>query len=165
MADKGRVLVVDDDETISRLVHTVLEEAGMEVETANCGFAGIKKLKESSFDLLITDIKMPDITGIELLKIARTVDNDMQTIVVTAFASLENAVEALRLGAHDFILKPFENMDILVEVVKKALEKHRLLRQNKILLNSLKETNDRLDNENKHLKEQLDAIMKKLKGK
>ena len=122
-----RILVVDDEEVVCRFLKRVLDGADHEVEVCHGGPEAIARLEETSFDLVITDLKMPGVGGIGVLRKAKELDPLCEVIVVTAYASVESAVEVMKLGAYDYIGKPF-NVDRIRIVVDKALEKRRLLR-------------------------------------
>ncbi|MBP1603944.1 MAG: zraR 22, partial [Acidobacteria bacterium] len=111
-----RVLVVDDERSMRELLEIVLRREGYDVLTADNGRAALSTLEHQPVDLLISDIKMPDMSGVDVLRAARGMDPDMLAIMITAFASTETAVEALRLGAHDYISKPFKVDELKLRV-------------------------------------------------
>lgn len=123
----ARILVVDDDEVECRVLKSLLVGAGHHVESCLRGQEAIAKLKEAPFDLVITDLRMPDVDGLDILRKAKELDPFCEVIIITAYASVESAVEVMRLGAYDYISKPF-NIDEISIVVDKALEKRRLVR-------------------------------------
>ncbi len=129
---KARVLVVDDERSMRELLAIVLKREGHEVVTAENGQTAVATLEREPIDLLICDIKMPDMSGVEVLRAAKAVDRDIVAIMVTAFASTETAVEAMRLGACDYLSKPFD-VDELKMKVREKLES-RTLRQENVLL-------------------------------
>jgi len=133
-ADKrtARILVVDDERSMRELLAIVLRREGYEVVLAENGRGAIAALERESFDLLISDIKMPDMSGVEVLKAAKQQDPDVLGIMITAFASTETAVEAMRLGACDYLSKPFD-VDLLKMKVREKVE-NRQLRQENVLL-------------------------------
>jgi two-component system response regulator PilR (NtrC family) len=135
----GRLLVVDDERSMRELLAIVLGREGFEVVVAENGQQAIAELERRPVDLLISDIHMPDMTGLDVLRIARTLNPDLAGIMVTAFASTETAIEALRMGAYDYIHKPF-NVDELKIVVRAALERRQLKRENVLLKRALQET-------------------------
>jgi two-component system cell cycle response regulator len=124
--DFSKILVVDDEEVVCRFLKRVLDGGGHQVEVCRGGREAIEKLEEDSFDLVITDLKMPGVDGIAVLRKAKELDPLCEVVVVTAYASVESAVEVMKLGAYDYISKPF-NVDRIRIVVDKALEKRRLL--------------------------------------
>ena len=132
----ARVLVVDDEPSMRELLEIVLRREGYEVLVAENGGAAVALLERHPFDLLISDIKMPDMSGVDVLRAARGIDPDLIAIMITAFASTETAVEALRLGAHDYISKPFK-VDELKLRVRKALEQRHLQQENLLLKRTL----------------------------
>jgi two-component system response regulator PilR (NtrC family) len=131
-ASRGRVLVVDDERSMRELLSIVLKREHYEVLLAENGAAAIAVLEREPVDLLISDIKMPDMSGVDVLRAAKRIDADMVGIMITAFASTDTAVEALRLGAYDYISKPFD-VEALKAKVRNAIER-RVLRQENVLL-------------------------------
>src|SRR5690349_16816056 len=110
------MLVVDDKASMRHLLEAAFREKGFEVTTASNGADAIKQIKERAFDVIITDFNMPGRTGLDVLKAAKEVTADAQVIVVTAYGTIEIAVEAMRLGARDFIAKPFKLAEIELKV-------------------------------------------------
>jgi len=127
-----RILVVDDERSMRELLAIVLRREGYEVMLAENGRAAIEVLEREPIDLLISDIKMPDMSGVEVLRAAKKADQDVLGIMITAFASTESAVEAMRLGACDYLSKPFD-IDLLKMKVREKIE-NRQLRQENVLL-------------------------------
>jgi two-component system response regulator PilR (NtrC family) len=127
-----RILVVDDERSMRELLAIVLRREGYEVLLAESGKAAIAALEREPIDLLISDIKMPDLSGVEVLRAAKRIDQDILGIMITAFASTETAVEAMRLGACDYLSKPFD-VDLLKMKVREKIE-NRQLRQENVLL-------------------------------
>ena len=103
------ILLADDERSIAVTLRDDLEEAGHQVTVVGDGKSAAEHLSNSKFDLLITDIRMPGMDGIELLKVAKTHDSDIEVIVITGHGTIETAVEAIRHGAYDYVLKPFFN--------------------------------------------------------
>jgi two-component system, NtrC family, response regulator PilR len=134
----GRILVVDDERSMRELLAIVLGREGYDVVVAESGQQALDELERRPVDLLISDIHMPDMTGLEVLRTAKGLNPDLAGIMVTAFASTETAIEALRMGAYDYIHKPF-NVDELKIVVTGALERRRLRRENVLLKRALGE--------------------------
>jgi two-component system response regulator PilR (NtrC family) len=128
----GRILVVDDEPSMRELLQIVLRREGYSVRLAENGRSALASLEKEPADVLISDIKMPDMSGVDVLREAKRLDPDLVGIMVTAFASTETAVEALRLGAYDYLTKPFD-VDELKAKVRNALER-RVLRQENVLL-------------------------------
>ncbi len=128
----AKLLVVDDERSMRELLSIVLRREGYDVTLAENGRAALDYLEARRFDLLVSDIKMPDMTGVDVLRAAKRIDPDILGIMITAFASADTAIEAMRLGAHDYLSKPFD-VDELKIKVRNALEQ-RLLRQENVLL-------------------------------
>jgi two-component system response regulator PilR (NtrC family) len=127
-----RILVVDDERSMRELLSIVLRREGYHVLLAESGAAAIETLEREPVDLLISDIKMPDVSGVEVLRAAKAIDQDVLGIMITAFASTDTAVEAMRLGACDYLSKPFD-IDLLRMKVREKVE-NRQLRQENVLL-------------------------------
>jgi DNA-binding NtrC family response regulator len=132
---KPTILIVDDEPDMLQLLKRSLEpDLNCRVETASTGQEGLQMLGKTAFDLVLADIKMPGMNGLELLQLVKQ-DYPQQTVVMmTAFGQIETAVEAMRSGAYDFITKPFEH-DALVLRLDKALERSRLIQENRQLQN------------------------------
>lgn len=131
-----RILVVEDDESLRRVTQFQLEQAGYQVLTASDGSKALALLEKAPQDLVITDLMMPGISGLELLKRIRADYPETIVILVTAFGSVESAVEAMKIGAYDFITKPI-NPDALILLINRALEHHQLRKEVGILRSSL----------------------------
>jgi diguanylate cyclase (GGDEF)-like protein len=121
-----RILVVDDDEAVCLMLSRALSGAAHIVEMAYGGQEAIDRMRNDSFDLVITDLKMPAIGGVEVLTKAKELDPLSEVIVITGYASVNSAVEVMKLGAYDYISKPF-NLERIRFLVDRALEKRRLL--------------------------------------
>lgn len=119
---KGRILVVEDDETFRSFVQTILEDEGYEVITAEDGLKGLRLLRKESFDLVVTDLKMPGKTGLELFRETKADTNPPLFIFLTAFGRVDEAVSAMKDGAVDFLTKPLDNPDTLITLVNRAIE-------------------------------------------
>jgi len=121
----GKLLVVDDDAGMRRSLAIMLHRQGYAVTEAPGGEEGARAIESEGFDLIIADLKMDRLSGLDILRLARQVRPDAEVILITAFGTVESAVEAMKLGAFDFITKPFRAEEILLRV-RNALEKHRL---------------------------------------
>jgi two-component system response regulator PilR (NtrC family) len=131
-----RVLVVDDEQSMRDMLRIVLRRDGYEVTVARNGTEAVETLRREPFDLLLSDIRMPDRSGVEVLRAAKEVNHDIVAIMMTAFASTDTAVEALRLGANDYFIKPF-SMDELRLKVRHHLDARRLREENARLKRAL----------------------------
>ena len=119
---KGRILLVEDDETFRSFLCTILEDDGHEVKTAEDGVKGLRLLRQESFDLVISDLKMPGKGGLELFRETRNDPNPPQFIFLTAFGKVDEAVAAIKEGAVDFLTKPLADPDTLLVLVDRAIE-------------------------------------------
>jgi len=126
------ILIAEDEQDIRESLSFVLESEGFNVTNTSNGFEAVEKIKSSNFDLLITDILMPKMDGMKLLETSLQISPQTLVIIMTAFASIETAVSALRKGASDYILKPIEFDELLIRVKHLLNQKHLLL-ENKIL--------------------------------
>ncbi len=124
-AEKVKTLVVDDEEIVRSFLIDVLTDEGYQVTAVSSGDEAVKLLTKNDYDLIITDIKMPGTDGMEVLRVAKARDPNQNVIVMTGYASTETAVESMKLGAADYITKPF-NLDQIKIVVAKTLERSRL---------------------------------------
>jgi two-component system response regulator PilR (NtrC family) len=130
MSKRARILIVDDERSIRELLEIVLKKDGFNVTSVRSAVEALTILKSSDFDLIISDIKMPDMTGIDLLRQLRETTFGGQFILLTAFASAETAIQALKMGAFDYILKTENFIEELKLVVYSALENRRLREEN-----------------------------------
>jgi len=131
------VLIIDDEPKILKILGNLFRGEGYEVFTEQDGPGGLECLKRHNIDVIITDLKMPEMSGMEILKKAKEISEDVQIIMITAYGEIPDAVEAMKLGAFDFIQKPFQ-MDNIVTLVNNALRVSRLTRENKLLKSELK---------------------------
>ena len=122
---KGKILIVDDEEGIREILSRYLSKQGYAVVTAQNGKEGIETFKKEEFDLVISDIRMPEMDGVAFLNLIKKSDPDVEVIMVTAYETMESAIESLRKGAYDYIIKPFSIEKIAI-TVEKALEKRQL---------------------------------------
>lgn len=137
MAAKSKILVIDDEKRMCDSIKVLLSNIGYEVDTAENGKVGIEKLQSNSFDLVITDLMMPELDGFAVMKHIKENCPGTLVIVITGYASVESAVRAIRSGAYDYILKPFDFEIIKISVerawdklkLEKELEKTRKLAQ------------------------------------
>lgn len=116
MPEKSRILVVDDEEALRTVLSTELASEGYEVSTAADGGEAIDLVKDNNYDLVLLDIKMPNVDGFEVLKYVKGNKPDVKVIMLTGFADLKNAIESKRLGAEDFVSKPYDLVDLLTTI-------------------------------------------------
>ncbi len=135
---KGTILVVDDDPDIREVLRDRLESLGYGVLTAANGKEGLEFLEKQSPQMVLLDIEMPDMNGLEVLKEIRRRENDVTVVMITAYGTIERAVQAMKEGAYDFVPKPFEP-DHIALIVQKALERERLQRGVEVLTEEVHE--------------------------
>jgi two-component system response regulator HydG len=133
----GKVLVVDDQKNMRATTAIVLRQAGHAVDEAEDGAAAVQRLQQETFDVVLTDLRMPSVDGMEVLRAAQRLTPETQVIVMTAYGTIESAVGAIREGAYDFLAKPFKEDELLLRV-SKALEKRRLLGEVSLLAGELR---------------------------
>ncbi len=135
----GRVLIIDDDQSVLRSCEKALAQGGYELKTAMRGDVALEVLREENFDVVLTDLRLPDTSGLDILKEVKSKSPDTEVIVMTAFGTIEKAVEAVKLGAYDFITKPFETIERLTLSVNKAIERRALITRARVLEETLGE--------------------------
>ena len=133
-----RILVADDNQNMREVLTRVLASEGYDVTTAESAERALDLLNTNHYPLIISDIRMPGMNGIELLQKIRATDSDTQVIIMTKHATLDTAISALRAGAYDYLLKPFEDLSLISTAVGRAVEKIRMAIENKILVQRLK---------------------------
>jgi DNA-binding NtrC family response regulator len=125
-----RILIVDDEIDMLELLELIItDRTEYQVSTTNNPLEVPELLKKDPYDLLITDLRMPDIDGIELIEMVKQVDDQLPFIIITAFGTIESAVEAMRKGAFDYITKPFRQEQILL-TIEKVMKWRRLQKEN-----------------------------------
>ena len=132
-----RILVIDDDDAVRRILNDYLTEEGHEVVCCNNALCGLEEYKRTGFDAVLSDIKMKGMDGMTFLTEVRKLDSEAKVIMITAYGTVENAVEAIKAGAFDYIKKPFR-LDDIYFAIKKALSFKKLERENISLKKELK---------------------------
>jgi two-component system, sensor histidine kinase and response regulator len=126
------VFVIDDDEIIRLSCEQILQKSGYRVETFGNGHEGIERLRQSRPPLLVVDIKMPELDGFEVIKIVRKIDPEVVIVVITGYATIETAVDAMKMGAYDFLPKPFTPSELRL-IIERGFERWRLARETQLL--------------------------------
>ncbi len=154
-----RILIIDDEEVLQDVLSSLLRKEGYEVLSATTGEKGLEALDEEDVDLVILDLMLPGISGQEVLQEIRRRDPEMVVVVVTAYSSIESAIQAMRQGAFHYIPKPFKNEEVLL-TVKKGLEQRRLASENRSLREQLRErySFDNIVGKSKPMQEVFDLI-------
>ena len=138
MAEPATLLVADDDPGLRESLERTLTREGYRVVLASDGRAALERVQAGGVDLIVTDLRMPGLTGLELLRAAKAIMPDVDVILLTAFGTVEEAVKAMKDGAHDFLTKPFRR-EQLIKLVHKALERRDLIEQNRALKKQLED--------------------------
>jgi len=138
MAEPATLLVADDDPGLRESLERTLTREGYRVVLASDGRAALERVQAGGVDLIVTDLRMPGLTGLELLRAAKAIMPDVDVILLTAFGTVEEAVKAMKDGAYDFLTKPFRR-EQLIKLVDKALERRDLIEQNKALKKQLED--------------------------
>jgi two-component system nitrogen regulation response regulator NtrX len=130
----SKILIIEDEETIRRVLVKILceENESYEVDTAEDGVVGLEKIKENDYDLVLCDIKMPRMDGVELLEAVKKIDTEIPIVMISGHGDMETAINTMRIGAFDYISKP-PDLNRLLNTVRNALDKKKLVVENKIL--------------------------------
>ncbi|HEX9240818.1 MAG TPA: sigma-54 dependent transcriptional regulator [Anaeromyxobacter sp.] len=160
-AAAGKILVVDDQRNMRATTAMILRAAGHAVEEAEHGGAALRRLAAEAFDVVLTDLRMPEVDGMEVLRSAHQLAPETQVIVMTAYGTIESAVEAIRRGAYDFLAKPFKEDELLLRVGK-ALEKRRLLGEVSLLAGELRRRDglERIVGRSRAMQEVLERVVR-----
>tara|TARA_B100001123_G_C15329898_1_gene1030842 strand:+ start:765 stop:2237 length:1473 start_codon:yes stop_codon:yes gene_type:complete len=145
MSEHGTILVIDDEEIMREILHELLVQEGYEVRLASSGSEGLDICRSVTFDAAIVDIMMPDMDGISVLDELKRLDEQLPVLMITAFASVENAIASMKRGAFDYITKPFKNDEVVV-VIRNAVERRKLLLENTALRKNLQANYNRFKN-------------------
>ena len=147
---EGKILVIDDEMVLRRALAVILQHAGYQVGLAANGHRGLELAAKGSFDVALVDIKLPDLDGMEVLRTLREMDEDLKVLIITGYPTSETAIQAVRLGAFDYLLKPVGTERVLISV-ENALAARRLAVTNKQLLHDLQHSNAELRCSNREL--------------
>jgi DNA-binding NtrC family response regulator len=134
VTETARILVIDDDESVRKVLSAALEDEGYEVETAETGKEAIEMSQERFYNMALIDIRLPDMEGTKLLSDLKDTTPKMVKIIVTGYPSMQNAIEAVKRGANDFVVKPFKMESVLVTIKKHlmAQEEERKYSEEKV---------------------------------
>jgi len=147
------ILIADDEIAIRELVGEVLSGEGHEVTLAEDGKDALVKFNRTWHEIVFSDIRMPNMNGIELLTAIKKINENTQFVVMTSHASVDNSIDALKKGAFDYIIKPFENLDVITDAADRAIANLSGIRRQQYLLNTLTRQNQELDHLNKEFRE------------
>ncbi len=163
MKTKGKILVIDDEEIITSLFRRLLPGQGYEFYSAANGPDGLKLMAEINPDLVFLDLKMPDMDGMEVLKKAKDINRDLPIILLTGHGNLDAAVQAIKLGAYDFMQKPIEDLEALLVDVARAVGNYTLIKKNRGLTEELSKVNKGLEKKVKQRTQDLEQSLSELK--
>ncbi len=141
---KFNILVVDDEDSLRGIVKEILTDSGYLVDEAPDGKQALELVRKNSYDVIISDIRMPEVSGIELLEEVKKFNPNIEVIMMTSHASVETAIKAIRLGAYDYLTKPFEDLDVITTVINRTVEKLKLEIRINQLLEELKNRNEEI---------------------
>ena len=140
-----RIMIVDDEDSQREMLAGYLSKKGYRIKTAGSGQEALDIYENESFEIALLDQKMPGMDGLELLSRLKQIDPELQVIMITAHGTVETAVTAMTSGAYHYITKPITNLDELLELIRRAGEKHYLLRENRFLKEQINENYDRFE--------------------
>ncbi|MBT8098838.1 MAG: diguanylate cyclase [Gammaproteobacteria bacterium] len=147
------ILIADDEVAIRTLVGELLTDEGHNVTLAEDGQDALEKFRASWHEIVFSDIRMPNMTGIELLAEVKEINENTQFIIMTSHASVENSIAALKKGAFDYIIKPFDELDIVVDAANRAIANLSAIREQQYLLSTLSRQNSELSDLNKKFRD------------
>jgi len=135
---KSRILIVDDDQSLCQIVTNTLEYVGYETEMAHEGKAALEKIQATEYDLVLLDLRLPDMSGMDVLKKVMEGEHNLQAVMISGEGTIHTAVEATKIGAYDFLEKPLDSDRVLL-TIKNALDRNTLEQEKRLLLESVKE--------------------------
>ena len=125
MPEQDRVLVVDDEIGMCEFLRYLLEGEGYEVDQAYSADEALAKIENNAFHVVLTDIKMPGMDGLDMLRLIKQTDEDVVVIVMTAYSTLETAIKAIRYDAYNYLVKPFDNPQVVIDAVAEGLAQYQ----------------------------------------
>ena len=152
-ASRMRVLVCDDESTLRTVISQVIAEDGYDVSSAGSGEEALKLFRSRPFSIVLTDIVMGKMSGLELLQEVKLLEPDTVVILMTSHATLDSAMKAVQQGAYDFLTKPFDDISLISSVIARAAEKVQALREKSEMVDHLKKTTEELENLNHQLQQ------------
>lgn len=147
------ILIIDDEESLRNVLEELLSDEGHQVTTAANGEEALALFEHARHPLVLADIRLPDISGLEVVEKLKALEPDTQAIIMTSYASLHSAVNALRAEAVDYLIKPFDQFEVVTGVIDRTVEKIRLIHDNKLLISRLNKHNGELERVNRVLQE------------
>ena len=153
MKERIKILIVDDEEIIRTLLVEHLSDEGFTTVAVPSGEAALEVFRDDPNHLVVTDIRMGGMSGVQLLEEVKKLDDEALVIIITSHASLDTAVATLRAGAYDYIFKPFEDLDLVTKVINRAMDKIALIHDNRKLVEDLEQSNLMMEQSNEALRE------------
>jgi putative PEP-CTERM system response regulator len=155
------ILVIEDKDSMQKMLSATLESEGYDVDLAGDGQDGVERAREKKYDVVLTDLKLPRMDGMGVLSEVKEIDPEASVILMTAYGTIETAVQAMRLGAYDFLTKPFDT-DHLTVIIKRALENRRLVAENTLLKEALANSLGikQIVGESPQIKQSMDLVQK-----
>ena len=138
-ARRSRVLIVDDEPSLLRALESLLKKKGLDVVALESPIAATQQLAQEDFDVALLDIKMPELSGLELLNAVKHRRPEIEVIMMTGHATVETALAAVKAGAYDYLTKPFDDVELVARAVGKAAERKQLFDRNRELENALRQ--------------------------
>src|SRR4030042_4654471 len=156
-----RILIIDDEDNFRHMLSIILKKEKYDIETASNGEEGLQKVADSSFDQILCDIRMPQMDGLEFLKEVQKMGINAAIIMMSAYGTVDHAMEAMKLGAYDYISKPFKPDEIIL-TLKKAEERERLRKENEFLRKEIKKeySFEKIVSKNEKMQKMFDVIRK-----
>jgi two-component system, cell cycle response regulator len=155
LANKARILVVDDDKIVRSVFDSLLPAEGYQARVVADAESALTLLAQDPYDLVISDIVLPGMNGIELLRRIKELHPNLDVILMTAYANMETVLAALDAGVYDYLIKPFDNLDDVLHKIERALEKRGILRENERLVEYLRQANAQIEGMNRDLERQV----------
>jgi len=155
MAAKERVLVVEDDPMVSELFEVLLRDADLEAVVAADAESAIEELRQRTFDLIVSDKNLPGLSGLDLLEWVKKNNPDLDVIIMTAYADMKSAVAAIHAGVYDYLVKPFDSLDEVMQKIRRGLERRRIKQENLRLIQYLTEANEQIEGMNAELEREV----------
>ena len=160
---RPHILVVDDEPQVVQIFHELLVSRGYDVEVSHDGDDAIRRVTAGKFDLVLTDINLPGVDGLEVVRAAKAADKDTCVILITGYASTTTAIDALRQGAYDYITKPFDLWET-AKAIERGLESRFLVIENRRLVDSLEQANRELGQQEEVLRRKVEAATARLQA-
>lgn len=155
MRYEPRILVVEDDEIVGKVFEALLPRNGYQSDVVLDAENGLRLLAQKPYDLVIADIRLPGIDGVELLRRIKRRWPDLDVILMTAYADMQSILESVQAGVYDYLVKPFDDINQVVHKIERALEKRRILLENRRLIEYLRQANAQIESMNRSLEDQV----------